>query len=118
MVDTLVRGVLHPPRSKEIPSSGADAIRPRRGDGTGISQWESSIEIRLGIAVVGGENAIQRQAGFVFGIPVGIAVVGGENAIQGHGEFLFGIAVVAGANTSPCIILLCYDNHASPAFSE
>ena len=79
-------------------------------------------EIRFGIllgnTVVGGENAIQRQAGFVFGIPVGIAVVGGENAIQGHGEFLFGIAVVAGANTSPCIILLCYDNHASPAFSE
>ncbi len=45
----MVRGVLHPPRTKEIPSSGADAIRPRQGDGTGISQWESSIEIRLGI---------------------------------------------------------------------
>ena len=79
-------------------------------------------EIRFGIllgnTVVGGENAIQRQAGFVFGIPVGIAVVGGENAIQGHGEFLLGIAAVAGVNTSPCTILLCYDNHASPAFSE
>ncbi len=62
MVDTLVRGVLHPPRTKEIPSSGADAIRPRRGDGTGIFQWKSSIEIRPGIPAVGGENAIQRHS--------------------------------------------------------
>jgi len=62
MVDTLVRGVLHPPRTKEIPSSGADAIRPRRGDSTGIFQWKSSIEIRSGITVVGGENAIQRHS--------------------------------------------------------
>ena len=62
MVDSLVRGVLHPPRTKEIPSSGADAIRPRREDSKGIFQWKSSIEIRPGIPVFGGENAIQRHS--------------------------------------------------------
>jgi hypothetical protein len=50
--------------------------------------------------------AMMIQMRILFSIPVGIAVVGGENSIQRHFSFVFrfGISVVAGANDSTTLI--------------
>ncbi len=57
LVDFFRQGCIASAPTKEIPKSGADAIRPRPRDTTeGLKK-----EFWFGTVVVGGENAIQRQ---------------------------------------------------------